>query len=216
MKYSLFAALLAGAFLVSCGEKGPDAKEAYAGLVSAAQKGDGGKMYDYLDSGFRSQVDQMMDLQMRNKDRMPPEERAKIEQMNGLKGREAFSKMVTLNKEAMTSRFQGDYKILKADTIVVLTVQHQNQPADIMFMRNEGGTWRVTAPPSPPQPQMPPQHPPVQTPEGAPNGMPQGGAPNGAPNVAPQGGAPNGTPNGAPNGAPQGGAEGQSTPSPKK
>jgi hypothetical protein len=202
VKYSLYAAILCGALLVSCGEQRPDPKEAYAGLVKAAQKGDGGQMYDYLDSNFRTQVDQMIEMQKQGMDRMPPEERAKWVQMNGLKGRDAFAKMVSLNTEMMTSRFKGDYKILKVDTVVVLTVQHANQPADIMFMRYEKGGYKVTAPPSAPQPPTPQMHPPVTNPHGdmapqggAPNaGGPEGAAPQTAPQAAPQGGAAGGAP----------------------
>lgn len=189
MKYPLFAALLCGTLLVSCGDKhAGDPKDAYAGLVKAAQKGDGGAMYDYLDSNFRAQVDQMMEVQAKNKDQMPPDERAKWEQMNGLKGRDAFAKMVTLNKEMMTSRFQGEYKVLKVDTLVVLTVQHTGQPAELMFLRYEKGGYRVTAPPSPPS-QMPASHPQVPNPHMAPPD--QGGAAPGGPNGAAEGnGAP--------------------------
>jgi hypothetical protein len=66
---------------------------------------------------------------------------------------------------------------LKVDTVVVLTVQHKGQPADLMYMRWEDGKYRVTAPPSAPAPtSMPQGHPNVQ-------GQPQGEA---APQQAPQ------------------------------
>jgi hypothetical protein len=170
---------LSGVLLNACGDHRDDPKKAYGELVTAAHAGDGGTMYELLDHKYRTDVDTMMVQQASMADQMPAEEKAKWEALKGLKGKEAFAKMLSLNRDMMTARFKGDYDVLKVDTVVVLTVQHKGQPADLMYMRWEDGKYRVTAPPSVPAPaSMPQGHPNVQ-------GGPQGSAPQGAPQEAP-------------------------------
>jgi hypothetical protein len=114
----------------------------------------------------------MMEMQSQFREQMPAEERAKWDKMNGLKGKAAFAKLVEMNKEEMTKRFKGDFKVLKVDTLVVMTVQHEGQTPDIMLMKWENGGYRMTqmpSPPTPPSEQMPQGHPDVQ---GAPQGAP--------------------------------------------
>jgi hypothetical protein len=72
-----------------------------------------------------------------------------------------------MNREMMTSSFKGDYEVLGVDSVVVLTVKHQGQNANLMYMRWEDGKWRVTAAPTPPQPEMPQGHP--EMPQGHPD-----------------------------------------------
>jgi hypothetical protein len=170
-----FLALICGVLLAACGG-GEDPKQSYADLVKAAQAGDGAYMYEALDKGYRAEVDTMMARQTAMIAQMPADERAKWEPLKGLKGKDAFAKMVTLNRNDprtdMTSRFKGDYSVLKVDTVVVLTIQHKGQQPDLMYMRLEDGKYRVTAPPAPPsmpQGEMPPGHPDVgQDPHAAP------------------------------------------------
>ena len=85
-----------------------------------------------------------------------------------------------MNRE-MTNSFKGDYEVLAVDSVVVLTVKHEGQNANLMYMRMEGGKWRVTAAPAPPQSEMPQGHPEM------PQGHPEMQSPNeGAPQQAPQ------------------------------
>ena len=174
-----FLTLICGAFLGACGGAQGDPKKSYAELVDAAHKGDGAFMYEALDKNYKAEVDTMMAHQAAMSSQMPADEKAKWEQLKGLKGQEAFAKMVTLNGDMMTSRFKGDYTVLKIDTVVVLTVQHKDQQPDLLYMRLEDGKYRITAPPSAPSPasqgQMPQGHPDVQ--QSPQNGAPQSPAP---------------------------------------
>jgi hypothetical protein len=164
---SLFlAAVGCTLFLTACGSSGDDPKKAYADLVRSAQAGDGAYMYEALDQKYQEQVDSMIAMQTSHTETMSPEEKANWESMKGLKGKEAFAKMVSMNREMMTSSFKGDYEVLAVDSVVVLTVKHEGQSPNLMYMRMEGGKWRVTAAPAPPQPEMPQGHPPM--PEGHP------------------------------------------------
>jgi hypothetical protein len=181
VKLLFLAAVGCTFFLTACGSNQDDPKKAYADLVRAAQAGDGAYMYDALDHKYQEQVDSMIIMQTAHTETMSPEEKVKWDSIKGLKGKEAFAKMVSMNREMMTSSFKGDYEVLAVDSVVVLTVKHEGQNANLMYMRNEGGKWRVTAAPAPPQPEMPQGHPPM------PEGHPEMQSPNDtAPHSAPQ------------------------------
>jgi hypothetical protein len=166
VKLLFLAAVGCSLIVTACGSSGDDPKKAYADLVRSAQAGDGAYMYEALDHKYQVQVDSMIAMQTANAASMSAEEQAKWDSMKGLKGKEAFAKMVAMNREMMTSSFKGDYEVLAVDSVVVLTVKHEGQSPNLMYMRMEGGKWRVTAAPTPPQPEMPQGHPPM--PEGHP------------------------------------------------
>ncbi|HVZ40275.1 MAG TPA: hypothetical protein VHI13_13430 [Candidatus Kapabacteria bacterium] len=217
------AALLliaAGVLVSSCGG-GADAdpRDFYRELVEAARKHDGGFLYDVLDSARRAEVDTLIGMQMAHLDQLPPTERARWEALKGKSHRDIYSKILATD-QGVAAMFAGDYKVLKVDTLIVVTVQHSGQPANVMYLRPRDGKYLVAKPPRPPggpQGQRPDQPPGQRAPGGAmPNGpVPNGGVPNGAPR---EGGRPSGpasggrsggtspAPNAAPESAPQGAA----------
>ncbi len=130
--------------------KGETPYEAYSKLANAAAQADFGYMYDVLDSTSRGQVGMMIDLQLQQLDKLPESERVKWEQLKGLEGKEAFVKMVDLNRVMMTSRFRGAFEILDVDTIVVVKVKHVDQNPDVAYFKWEDGRYRFTPPPRPP------------------------------------------------------------------
>lgn len=162
--------LLCLATLVAACDKGrPDPKETYAELVKAANKEDGSTMYDLLDSSMRASFDRRIEQQAAMVDQLTPEQRTTmapdqlktLEAVKGLKGKQAFLKIMSLNK-GMTEGFKGEYKVTKVDTLVVLTVQHGEQPANLYYLRWEDGRYRISEQPQAPQPQMPKGHPQMQ------------------------------------------------------
>jgi hypothetical protein len=190
VKSLLLSALVSVTLLASCGSSndgGPnvggsndggqdDPKKAYAELVRAAHAGDGAGMYDALDQASRDQFGEAVAMMQANQGVMPGEQQAMWDSVKGLKGKDAFVKMVELNPEMMTSPLKGDYEVLKVDTVVVLSIKHESRPAELTYMRWENGGWRVTSPPAPPRDQssqLPQGHPDVNTPQQP--SQPQGG-----------------------------------------
>jgi hypothetical protein len=148
-----------------------------------------------------------MDIE-RMKEQMPrmgPEQLALWQNVQGLKGREAYAKLIALNPDTVTAGLSKEYQVLKVDTVVVMTVQHTDKAPNIVYMRWENGGYHITEAPRVPielSADQPPQG------GGAPGSMAPGGAPQGAaPQGAPQGGrSPGGNVpgGGTPTPAPQG------------
>ncbi|MBS1913921.1 MAG: hypothetical protein JST22_18175 [Bacteroidetes bacterium] len=182
------AALLliaAGVLVSSCGGGAEsDPRDFYRELVEAARKHDGGFLYDVLDSARRAEVDTLIGMQMAHLDQLPPAERTRWEALKGKSHRDIYSKILATD-QGVAAMFAGDYKVLKVDTLIVVTVQHSGQPANVMYLRPRGDKYQVAKPPRPPggppggpQAQRPDQPPGQRMPGGA---MPNGSVPNGAP-----------------------------------
>lgn len=141
------APLLVSATLVSCGgENFADPQKFYGDLVTAVREKNGGYMYDVLDSARRSEIDTLIGLQMQSLDKLPPEERPQWEALKGKEKRDIYSKMI-VEDQSVASMFGGEYKITKIDTLVVLTVEHQGQQPNLMYLRPSNGEYRITFPP---------------------------------------------------------------------
>jgi hypothetical protein len=167
--------LLCGAtILASCGgEKFGDPNEFYDKLVKAANTKDGGYMYDILDSARRVEIDTLISMQMANLDKLPDSERPMWDSLKGKSKRDIYGRIIA-NDQGITEVFKGSYKVLKVDTLVVLTVQHEGQQPNILYLRPHGDKYMVAFPPRPPAQAMPEGHPPVDVPQ-------QGGQPSPAP-----------------------------------
>lgn len=162
--------------LAGCGqEQQQDPQAFYRSLVEAARKQDGAFMYDVLDSSRRSEVDTLIGMQMANLSQIPPEERGRWEALKGKPKREVYSKILAAD-QGIAALFTGEYNVLRADTLVALTVQHEGQPANVIYLRPRNGSYVVAKPPRPPGAPMnaPAQAPPAQGSQG--RTMPPGGA----------------------------------------
>lgn len=170
--------------LAACGGSSEDPSAVYEEVTKAATSGNAEALYDRFDTNLRNRIDQMMEMQKKNKDQAPPEEKAFIDSIQNLKGKEAFVKLFKLNKNKMETPFKGKYKILSQDKYVILSTQHEGSNPDLFYFREVDGKLKVSAPPSPQQgmQQQPPQgmqQPPQgmqQPPQGmqkTPQGMPQ-------------------------------------------
>ena len=187
---------LAAALLAACGaEHRPDPATFYKTWVESVRSGDGGKVYDALDTTLRRNLDMDIERMKGQIPQMAGDQKALWENIQGLKGRAAYAKLIELNRDTVTANLSPEYQVLKVDTLVVMTVQHANQAPNIVYMRWENGGYHITETPRVPI-ELSADHPPVG---GAPGGMaPPGGS-------MPQGSAPQG-------GAPQGNAPRESTP----
>ncbi len=136
--------------LAGCGqEQQQDPQAFYRSLVEAARKQDGAFMYDVLDSSRRSEVDTLIGMQMANLSQIPPEERGRWEALKGKPKREVYAKILAAD-QGIAALFKGEYKVLRADTLVALTVQHEGQPANVIYLRPRNGSYVVAKPPRPP------------------------------------------------------------------
>jgi hypothetical protein len=144
--------LLATMALASCGgEKFADPEKFYGDLVGAVKRSDGGYMYDMLDSSRRSEIDTLIGLHMANLDKLPPEERPRWDSLRGKPKREIYAQMIA-SDQGVAEMFGGSYKVLKVDTLVVLTVQHDGQQPNLMYLRPRDGGYNITFPPRTPEP----------------------------------------------------------------
>lgn len=141
----------------ACGTGGENPEKVYEEITKAASAGDAEALYDRFDTNLRARIDQMMEMQKKNKDQAPPEEKKFIDSIQNLKGKEAFVKLFKLNKEKMAMPFKGKYKILSNDTYVIMSTQHEGGSPDLFYMRLVDGKLKVSAPPqpSPASPDMP-------------------------------------------------------------
>ncbi len=177
-------ALLPIALLLSaCGGDGiGDAEQFYADLAQAIRSKDGGYMYDHLDSARRADIDTLIGIQMKNLDSLPLDERLRWDSLKGKGKREIYAKILEGDK-GVDDLFRGEYKIVKVDTLVILTVQARDGESNLMYLRPSDGSFKITFPPRSPVP--PVQAPP---PMRAPVPPPGGGAPSQAPNAPGSGG----------------------------
>jgi hypothetical protein len=185
----LSALVLALALIVGCSDAGggdQDPSAVYEKLVQAAAKKDYGYLYDRLDAKMRENVDNLIKLSFQTKDSMAPAERAFWDSVGRKSPRDAFISIMA-SDPTMTANLSSDYKVLAADTMVVLTIQRTGRAPELRYFQVERGELRVSDPPAPPMSEMPIQDPGVFD---APGGTPQGAPPNGsgAPNDAVHGG----------------------------
>ncbi len=147
----LAPALLLGPFLlVSCGgDQIGDAGEFYGKLSEEIRKSNGGYMYDMLDSARQADLDTLIGMHMASLDSLPPDERVKWDSLKGKSKRDIYAKIIE-GDQGVKDLFQGGYKILKVDTLVVLTVQPEGQEPNLMYLRPSKGSFKVTFPPAPP------------------------------------------------------------------
>jgi len=158
------ATLIPAALLfVACGGEEPgDPEKFYDDLVTAVRQKDGVYMYDVLDSARRAEIDTLIGRQMESLDMLPAEERARWDALKGKEKRDIYATMI-VNDEGVAQMFGGDYKILKVDTLVVLTVQHEGQQPNLMYLRPRKGGYSISfAPRVPDLPYRGMQPPPVQ------------------------------------------------------
>jgi len=178
--------LLAVAWLTiagtGCGEaKRPDPDEFYKVWVEGVRAGDGRKIYDALDTTLRRNLDMDIERMKGQIPQMDPEQQALWQNMQGLKGKDAYAKLLELNKDTVGSQLSADYRILKVDTVVVMTVQHADRAPNLVYMRWENGGYRITE-----APRVPIELSADKPPAGGGNGAAGGGTPGGAA-PAPQG-----------------------------
>jgi hypothetical protein len=106
-------------------------------------------MYDMLDSARRAELDTLIGIHMANLDSLPPTERARWDSLKGKSKRDIYAKIIE-GDQGVKELFKGGYKILKVDTLVVLTVQPEGQDANLMYLRPSNGSFEVTYPPEQP------------------------------------------------------------------
>jgi hypothetical protein len=180
---AMAACIMAAALLSACGaEPRPDPAAFYKTWVGSVRSGDGGKVYDALDTTLRRNLDQDIERMKGQIPQMSGEQKALWENIQGLKGRAAYAKLIELNRDTVTANLSNDFQVLKVDTLVVMTVQHANQAPNIVYMRWENGGYHITEAPQVPI-EMSADHPPAG---GVPGGMPPSGG-------TPQGSVPGGT-----------------------
>jgi hypothetical protein len=181
--YPAFSALaLLVMLLVGCsGGSTEDPSKVYDELVKAAGKKDYGVLYDRLDTKMRQNVNNLIDLSFKTRDSMAPQERAFWDSVGKKSPREAFVAIMSSDPQ-MTANLSPDYKVLSADTMVVLTIQRTGRAPELRYFQVEGNRLLVSDPPAPPMSDMPAGHPDV-----GPDAMPQT-PPHGMPNAAPGGG----------------------------
>lgn len=145
---TVVVAVVAG-FSGGCGESGgkwDDPREVYGKIAKAAAGKDGGFIYDMLDSSRRAQIDTFIGMQMGNIDSLSAEERPMWEALKGLGKREIYSKILE-SDPAVSDLFGGDSKVVKLDTFMIVTVEHNSGQHDLLYLRWERGRYVISAAP---------------------------------------------------------------------
>lgn len=171
--------LLAPFLAVSCGgDRIGDAEEFYAKLADEIRKSNGGYMYDMLDSARRADLDTLIGMHMASLDSLPLQERVRWDSLKGKSKRDIYAKIIE-GDQAVKDLFQGTYKILDVDTLVVLTVQPEGEQPNLMYLRPSNGSFKVTFPPKPPDVGSAPVQRPAPQQAPMPPGNGGGGSPQG-------------------------------------
>ncbi len=149
-------AIVGVCFAVGCSESGrwDDPREVYAKIAKAAAGKDGGFIYDMLDSARRAQIDTFIGLQMANIDSLSAEERPMWEALKGLSKREIYTKILE-SDPAVSDLFGGDSKVVKLDTFMIVTVEHNSGQHDLLYLRWEKGKYVISAAPEAPTRPLP-------------------------------------------------------------
>ncbi|MEO5931818.1 MAG: hypothetical protein ABIR47_17930 [Candidatus Kapaibacterium sp.] len=143
---SISAAILSG-----CGDNNrPDPKDFYKNWVETINSANGAKIYDMLDTTLRHNLDLDIERMKGQADQLPPDARAKWDSIKPLKGRDAYAKMIAMNKDTVAGKLNKEYQIMKIDTLVVMTVRHGNDRPMITWLRWEKGSYHITEAPQPP------------------------------------------------------------------
>lgn len=139
-----------------------DPSVVYDSLVKAAARKDFGVLYDRLDEKMRSNVNTLISLSYRTRDSMPEPERSFWDSVGRMDPRDAFIAIMHSDPQ-MTASLTGDYKVISADTMVVLTIQRSGLQPELRYFQVEGGQLHVSDPPAPPMPTgaLPQGHPPT-------------------------------------------------------
>ena len=160
LKKHLFAGtLLLALTAVGCSESASeDPSEAYARLVKAAGERDYGYLYDALDGDMRRGFDSLIALTYRSRATLGPEEKAFWDTVGTRPSRDAFMAVMGRDPLFYTASLQGPYQFIRADTLVVLTIDKGGKE-ELRYFSPEGGRLRVTSPPITESPALPPGHP---------------------------------------------------------
>lgn len=147
-----------------------DPAVAYATLVEAAAEKNYGYLYDALDGEMRQGFDSLIAMSYRSRATMSPEEKGFWDTVGTRPAREAF--MAIMARDPMyTASLTGAYKVLRADTVVVLAIE-RNGTGELRYFTPEGGRLKVTSAPIAPQTEMPAGHPGMGDPHGGSMGVP--------------------------------------------
>lgn len=163
--FTLGAPALAAFVIVGCsGMSTEDPAEAYADLVKAASEKNYGYLYDALDGEMRQGFDSLIALSYRSRASMSGEEKAFWDTTGTKAPREAF--MAVMARDPMyTASLTGAYEVVKADTIVVLSIE-RNGTGELRYFTPEDGKLKVTSAPIASQGDMPTGHPGMGSPHG--------------------------------------------------
>jgi hypothetical protein len=181
---TIFLFALAAGMFAGCGDGagGEDPAAAYDKLVKSAASKDYGHLYDALDGDMRRGFDTLIAMTYRSRASMAPDEKAFWDTAGKKSPREAF--IDVMGRDPMyTASLTGPYRFVKADTLVVVSIE-RNGTSELRYFSPENGQLKVTSPPLP-EPgsttQLPPGHPSPgempQTPGGSGPGIPE--PPNG-------------------------------------
>ncbi|MDB5035058.1 MAG: hypothetical protein JWQ98_2299 [Chlorobi bacterium] len=141
---------ISSAILCGCGDSRPDPKDFYKTWVETINSANGARIYDMLDTTLRHNLDLDIERMKGQADQLPPDARAKWDSIKPLKGRDAYAKMIALNKDTVAGKLNKDYQVMKVDTLVVMTVRHGNDRPMITWLRWEKGSYHITEAPQPP------------------------------------------------------------------
>ncbi|HVK38853.1 MAG TPA: hypothetical protein VNA88_10000 [Candidatus Kapabacteria bacterium] len=156
---SMLGALALATFIATgCSDSSTeDPVEAYKSLVEAASKKDYGYLYDALDRDMRLGFDSLIAMSYRSRASMTPDERGFWDTVGTRPARDAF--IAVMGRDPMyTASLAGGYTVVKADTLVVLSIE-RNGTGELRYFTPEGGKLKVTSAPLAPQSEMPPGHP---------------------------------------------------------